>query len=122
MSALSTSSALLPKNQPNQLSSGSSLKKHHHGFTKLSFGTSKRTFSIQAGYRTKRRKISVSESTQEVTILLNYLSSTKWGEKTDNHNRPGVVFGKDLRFANDEIAPLHDRDLKNLKNFTWFLI
>ncbi|KAI3724705.1 hypothetical protein L2E82_36491 [Cichorium intybus] len=54
MSALSTSSALLPKNQPNQLSSGSSLRKHDHGFTKLSFGTSKRTFSIQAGYSDER--------------------------------------------------------------------
>ncbi|KAL4579127.1 hypothetical protein LXL04_015263 [Taraxacum kok-saghyz] len=54
MSALSTSSALLPKNRLNQLSSGCFLKKHGQGFTKLSFGTSKRTFSIQAGYSNER--------------------------------------------------------------------
>ncbi|KAL7613561.1 hypothetical protein Lser_V15G04785 [Lactuca serriola] len=54
MSAVSTSLALLPKHQSTQLSSGSSLKKHDHGFTKLSFGTSKRTFSIKAGYSDER--------------------------------------------------------------------
>ncbi|KAK1421656.1 hypothetical protein QVD17_24156 [Tagetes erecta] len=57
MSALLNSSLLLPE---NQLSSGSSIKKHGQGFTKLSFEqgcvgnvhlvTSKRTFSIKAGY------------------------------------------------------------------------
>ncbi|KVI07670.1 hypothetical protein Ccrd_013975 [Cynara cardunculus var. scolymus] len=60
MSAISNSSLLLPKNRSDQLSSGSSVKKLDQGFTKLSFGqsrvgnlqllTSKRTFSIQAGY------------------------------------------------------------------------
>ncbi|KAI3797161.1 hypothetical protein L1987_32414 [Smallanthus sonchifolius] len=57
MSALSTSSMLLPE---NRLTSGSSIKTHDQGFTKLSFGqshvgnvqlvTSKQTFSIKAEY------------------------------------------------------------------------
>ncbi|KAK9049393.1 hypothetical protein SSX86_031635 [Deinandra increscens subsp. villosa] len=57
MSALSNSSVLLPNAQP---SSGSSIKKHDQGFTKLAFGqrcigdvhlvTSNRTFSVKAGY------------------------------------------------------------------------
>ncbi|KAI3778922.1 hypothetical protein L2E82_08311 [Cichorium intybus] len=90
--------------------------------------------------RTKRRKISISETTeepngstshteQEIVLEASGKEETcthpgfiggmciKCGEKTDTDNQSGVAFGyihKDLRLANDEITRLRDRDYKNL--------
>ncbi|KAJ9554100.1 hypothetical protein OSB04_018145 [Centaurea solstitialis] len=88
--------------------------------------------------RAKRRKVSVLESTKEPNGSATHIDQAKvsealvkvdicthpgfiggmcikCGEKVDNES--GVAFGyihKDLRLANDEIARLRDRDLKNL--------
>ncbi|KAI3817169.1 hypothetical protein L1987_10958 [Smallanthus sonchifolius] len=88
--------------------------------------------------RTKRRKISVLDGTEEPNGSTSHIDQIevleasvkedicthpgfiggmciKCGEKMDNQS--GVAFGyihKDLRLANDEIARLRDRDLKNL--------
>ncbi|KAJ0555544.1 putative protein-serine/threonine phosphatase [Helianthus annuus] len=86
--------------------------------------------------RTKRRKISVVDDTEEPNgFNISYNSNRKTsvkvdicihpgfiggmcikcGEKTDDDTQSSVAFGyihKDLRLANDEIARLRDRDLK----------
>ncbi|CAI9296738.1 unnamed protein product [Lactuca saligna] len=89
--------------------------------------------------RTKRRKISESETTEEPNgstshteqeIILESVKEgacthpgfiggmcIKCGEKRDSDDQSGVAFGyihKDLRLANDEIDRLRDRDMKNL--------
>ncbi|KAJ0730373.1 putative protein-serine/threonine phosphatase [Helianthus annuus] len=90
--------------------------------------------------RTKRRKISVVDDTEEPNGSTSHIVQTevtetsvkvdicihpgfiggmciKCGEKTDDDTQSSVAFGyihKDLRLANDEIARLRDRDLKNL--------
>ncbi|XP_035832338.1 RNA polymerase II C-terminal domain phosphatase-like 4 isoform X1 [Helianthus annuus] len=95
---------------------------------------------VRISQRTKRRKIIVVDDTEEPNGSTSHIVQTevtetsvkedicihpgfiggmciKCGEKTDDDTQSSVAFGyihKDLRLANDEIARLRDRDLKNL--------